>query len=206
MSFNPESDKIAITIPRFKVFKPLDSILQKYSEPYIVSLAIDSDGDRNPKIHFNQMPFPKVAAGGTVTMLGDGHIVYGPKNPGEFVALSILVMECDKDIRNLGKTIKDTVESEVVKLGIKAIVAANPGHAAIIGILKELTSFVAGVMKNNGDDQVFRTEGSFLRDHPVPYHINRSYETGNTFAQICLNIIPLAKHNRQGPAPEQLPL
>jgi len=66
MAFNREKDKIAITIPNFKLKRGGDSPFQRYSEPYIVSLAIDSHGAVNPSIDFNVMPFPKVATGSQV--------------------------------------------------------------------------------------------------------------------------------------------
>ncbi len=204
MPFDPNKDKIAITVPKFTLLKHVDGILQRYNEPYITSVAIDAAGGANPKIDFSFMPFPKVAKGGTVTMLGDGHLIYGPKNPGDFVAISVLVMENDQDIRDLGKQIETVVQSKAVDLGIKTVVAANPGYAAVLGILKELTALVAGFLKENRDDELFRTEGTFLKGHPVPYHINRSYELGNDFASLSLNVIPLMEHNGQGPAPKSL--
>ena len=137
-------------------------------------------------------------------MLGDGHIVYGPKNPGEFVAVSILIMESDKDVQDFGKALEEIVKSNAVKLGISAIVAANPGSAAILGIIKEMTQLLAGFLKNNKDDELFRTEGTFLRGHPVPYHINRSYELGNDFIKINLDVLPLKNHNGEGPKPKAI--
>ena len=202
MPFDPKKDKIAITIPRFTLLKHVDGILDRYNEPYILSMAVDASGKANPKIDFNCMPFPKVAQGGTVTMLGDGHIVYGPKNPGEFVALSVLIMESDKDMRQFGKSIEEVVKSTAVDLGIKSLVAANPGAAAVLAILKELTQLVAGFLKNNQDDELFRTEGTFLRGHAVPYHIDRSYEIGNEFVALHLSIVPLKTHNGEGPRPK----
>ncbi len=115
-------------------------------------------------------------------------------------------MENDQDIRDLGKRVETVVQSKAVQLGIKAVVAANPGYAAVLSILKELTVLVAGFLKENGDDELFRTEGTFLKGYPVPYHINRSYELGNDFATLNLNLIPLLDHNGQGPAPKSLPL
>lgn len=204
MPFNPSKDKIAVTIPKFTLLKHVDGILERYNEPYIVSVAIDESGKADPHIDFNFMPFPKVAKGGTVTMLGDGHLVYGPKNPGEFLAVSVLIMENDKDIRKLGKVVEDVVKSTAVDLGIKAVVAANPGAAAVLGILKELTQLVAGYLKSNEDDELYRTEGTFLRDHEAPYHINRSYEVGNEFVTMNMNIIPLKDTNGDGPEPKAL--
>ena len=206
MSFDPNNDKIAITVPKFTLLKHADGIFQKYNEPYLTSVAVDASGTANPKIDFSFMPFPKVAKGGTVTMLGDGHMIYGPKNPGDFVAVSILVMESDQDMRDLGQNIESAVKSKAVDLGIKALVAASPSHAAILGILKELTTLIAGFLKENKDDELFRTEGTFLKGHPVPYHINRSYQLENDFASLNLNVIPLTEHNGQGFLPKQLEL
>ena len=204
MTFDPSKDKIAITIPQFTLLKKVDGFFQKYNEPYITSVAIDAKGNSNPNIDFSFMPFPKVAKGGTVTMLGDGHIIYGPKQPGEFVAVSILVMESDRDIREIGAQVEEIVKSKAVDLGIKAIIAANPGAAATLGILKELTQIIAGFLKNNKDDELYRVEGTFLRDHPVPYHVNRSYEVGNSYVNLWLNVLPLAASNGQGVKPKSI--
>jgi hypothetical protein len=200
MAFNPSTDKIAITITEFTLKKSADGIFGKYNEPYIVSLAIDEHGANNPKIDFNIMPFPKVAVGGKVKMLGDGHLLYGPKNPGQFVALSVLIMESDSDMRELGGRIAEIVGSKAVELGVGAIVSANPGSAAILGILKELTQLVAGELTQNKDDELFRIEGTFLRDHQVPYHVNRAYTgLGNDYIDLTMQIIPLENSNGEGP-------
>ncbi len=207
MSFDPSIDKIAITIPEFTVNKKVDGPFGKYLEPYIVSIAIDEQGTNDPKISFNIMPYPKVAVGGRVKMLGDGHLLYGPKNPGEFVALSVLIMESDSDIRAIGDTVETIVNSKAAELSIAAIVAANPGSTAILGILKELTQMVAGELKNNKDDELFRTSGTFLRDHPTPYHINREYkDIGNDFVRLSMKIIPLNVGNGQGSPVKELAL
>lgn len=206
MTFNPETDKIAITIPQFTLLKHSDSAFEKYNEPYITSIAIDATDSAHPKINLNYMPFPKVAKGNTVTMLGDGHIIYGPKNPGDFVAVSVLIMEHDQDMREMGANIEDVVKSKAVDLGLKAVVAANPGSAAVMTILKELTGLVAKFLKKNKDDELFRTEGTFLKGSEVPYHINRSYDVGNDYIKLKLNIIPLREGNGEGASPKVLPL
>lgn len=205
MSFDPLTDKIAITIPEFSVLKKMDGPFGKYLEPYIVSIAIDEHGTHDPKISFNVMPYPKVAVGGRVKMLGDGHLLYGPKNPGQFVALSVLIMESDSDLHSIGDTIETLISSKATELSIAAIVAANPGSSAILGILKELTQLIAGELKNNKDDEIFRTSGTFLRDHAVPYHINREYtDIGNDFINLSMKIIPLDAGNGQGSSVKEL--
>lgn len=204
MTFNPTRDKIAVTVARFQLLKSSEGPFEKYNEPYIVSMAVDNSGVANPGIDFNLMPFPKVRPGGTVTMLGDGHLVYGPRNPGEFVALSVLLAESDEDVRLRGTLMQEFVQSKAVELGIKALLAANPGYGAIVGALKELAVFLAAWLEKNGDDLLFRFEGSFLRDHPVPYHVNRSYQLGNDYASVDLKVLPLIESNGQGPTPKRL--
>jgi len=206
MPFDPQSSKIAITVPRFKLLKHSDSVFERYNEPYIVSVAADSGGNAGPSLGFNFMEFPKVRVGGSVDMLGHGHLVYGPKNPGEFVAISILIMESDRDIREAARLAEAFVKSKAVELGMRAVMAANPGSGAVLGILKELVQFVAGELKNNRDDELFRTEGSFLRDSPNPYHVNRSYQQSNDYVELSLNIIPLETPNGEGRDLTHIPL
>lgn len=206
MIFNPQESKIAITLSELTLLETSEPWFDSYSEPYILSVAIDSTGKANPEISFNFMPFPKVRRKATVTMLGDGHLLYGPKNPGEFVALSILIMESDADMQERGRILKELVESKAVELGLKAIIISNPGSAAIVGVLKELTSFIAGVLSKNGDDELFRLEGSFLRDQPNPYHINRIYTQLNEFVKVSLKIIPIDTPNGEGASVQKLKL
>ena len=197
--FDKRKSHIAITVPRFTLKKKHEEWFEgKYNEPYILSLAVDAAHTKMPVIAFNMMPFPKVAKGGTVTMLGDGHIVYGPANPGKFVAISILMMEADSDIRARGKILEDFIKSKAVDLGFKLIIASNPGAAAILALTKELTQFLAGMLKENKDDELFRVEGTFLRDGTVPYHINREYQNSNEYVELSVKVIPLEESNGQG--------
>ncbi len=206
MTFDKMSSKIAITMSEFTLLRSADTVFETYNEPYIVSMAIDAGGKAKSAIDFNFMPFPKVRPNSTVSMLGDGHLLYGPKNPGEFIALSVLMMESDSDMRERGELVKEIVQSRAADLGLKALIAASPGHAAIIGILKELTTFVAGQLANNRDDELFRTEGSFLRDIPNPFHINRQYKQRNDYVEVSLKIIPLETPSGQGATVTILPL
>lgn len=208
MAFDKLASKLAITIPYFKLLKSADGVLEgnnRYNEPYIVSLAVDQAGPL-PAVAFNLMPFPKVKPGESVQMLGDGHLIYGPKNPGDFVAVSVLVMESDSDVREKGEALEQFVKSKAVDLGLAAVTAANAPAGTILGILKELTQFIAGRLKSNQDDELFRTEGTFLRDDIVPYHINRSYTPSNSFVSMQLKIIPLDASNGQGSPPKTLTL
>ena len=139
-NFNSKKDKIAVVVKQFTLRKKADR-LQKYSEPYILSLAIDESGANNPTIDFNILPFPSVRKGDTIDFDGQGHLIYGPANPGEFLAYSIMYMESDGDIRKLGKTIEKIVKDEAVKMGIKALLTAVPTYSTAVTILTQLTSF-----------------------------------------------------------------
>ncbi len=204
MPFDPQTSKIAITIPHFKLLANADSIFDRYSEPYIVSLAVDEADTKALELEFNLMPFPKVRKGATVRMLGDGHLLYGPANPGEFVAMSVLIMESDRDLRTLGERLDEIVKSKAVDLGVKAVLAANPGSAAVLGVLKEMTQHIAGSLKNNKDDELFRTDGVFLRDSACPYHVDREYTLGNSWVDVTIRIIPLDASNGEGAAVKKI--
>lgn len=206
MPFDRNTSKIAIAMTEFTLLRNADSLLERYNEPYIVSFAIDSSGKTDPGIDFNFMAFPKVRPNTTVTMLGDGHLIYGPRNPGEFVAISVLMMESDADMRNRGRIIKEVAQSKAADLGVKAIIAANPSSAAIVAILKELTLFVASELARDGDDELFRTEGTFLRDLPNPYHVDRNYKQRNYYVEVSLKIIALDESNGKGAAVELIKL
>jgi hypothetical protein len=200
MTFDKMTSKIAIAVPEFQLKKDSEGWFDAYNEPYVISVAIDSTGIANPEIHFNYSSFPKVREGDTVEMFGDGHLLYGPKNPGDFVAISLLFMENDDDVRDLGKKIEGIVKNKAVDLGVKAVVSASPGAAAVLGILKELTLHIAGALKSNKDDKLFRAEGVFLRDIACPYHVSRSYTRENEFIKMKLRVIPLDAANGQGSA------
>ena len=208
MSFDKYNSKIAITIPYLTLHKSSEGLREdneRYNEPYIASLAVDATGQR-PEVAFNLMPFPKVRRGETVRMLGDGHLVYGPRNPGEFVAVSILVMESDADVRERGAKIEAFVGSKAVELGLAAVQTASAPAGMVLGILKELTQFVAGMLAKDKDDELLRTEGTFLRDDIVPYHVNREYTPSNSFTTLGLQIRPLEVSNGQGVLPKMITL
>ncbi len=209
MTFNPTQDKIAITIPQFTLKKPslgqgIDPLFEiwpdgVFNEPYFISLAIDSYGIKQKSLEFNFTEYPNVRAGETVTMLGDGSLVYGPKNPGAFVAVSVAFLEMDQDVRDAGKFIQHAISSKAAELGLKALLATNPGAGVVATFLKELIRFVAASVADNKDDFLLRTEGVFLRDTSVPYCVNRSFQRSNEFLDMSLQVIPLSQPNGQGP-------
>lgn len=188
--FDPMQDKIAIVINDFTLKKNPDWPF-RYSEPYIISMAIDQGGANNPAIDFNILPFPKVRKNNTVSFDGQGHLIYGPANPGEFVAYTILFMENDSDMRNIGQAIEEIIQSEAAGMGMKALLEANPTFSTSAMLLSKLAEIIASRMKKNADDELHRRNGTLLRDVETPYEISRTFEGGNDFIASRLTVVPL---------------
>ena len=82
MPFDPNKDKIAITVPSFTfkkgsaylLFEDITDLI--YSEPYLVNIAIDSQGIKQEALNFNFAEYVNIRRGGTVEMIGDGHLIY----------------------------------------------------------------------------------------------------------------------------------
>ncbi len=197
-NFNPKTDKIAVVLKEFTLKKKSDPFYRKYSEPYIVSMAIDAEGANSPAIDFNVLSFPNVRKGDTIKFDGRGHLIYGPKNPGSFLAYTALFMENDKDIRDTGEMVEKIVKSEAVNLGIKAILAAQPTWATAMTILQKLSELVSIQLQKNKDDELYRRNGTLLRDVTPPYDILRTYIGENDFIKAHVGIIPLKESNKLG--------
>ena len=197
-NFNPQSDKIAVVVKEFTLKKKSEVFFDKYSEPYIISMAIDQGGANNPSIDFNILPFPRVRKGDRVTFDGVGHLIYGPNNPGEFLAYSILFMESDQDVRNFGELVENIMKSEAAKISAKALLAAAPTYSTAITILLKLTDLMAVQLKKNKDDELFRRNGTLLRDVLPAYDILRTYESENDFIHTKTSVIPLLESNFLG--------
>lgn len=205
LNFDANKDNIAVVIKQFTLKKKGDKF-QRYSEPYIVSMAIDENGANNPAIDFNVLSFPNVKKGDTVDFIGQGLLVYGPKNPGSFLAFSILFMESDQDIRDLGKTISEIVKSEAVKIGAKALLKAVPTYGTAINLLTSITEVVSNQMQKNKDDELYRRSGTLLRGVLPPYDILRVYKGENDYIDAHVSTIPLISSNQLGQQPYQIKL
>ena len=196
--FDEKTDKIAVVIKEFTLLKSADGFLQKYNEPYIVSFAIDEKGAANPAIDVNILPFPQVRKGDTVSFDGQGHLIYGPSNPGEFLAYSILFMESDQDLRELSQTIETILKSEAISIGIKSLLNTVPSYATTINVLSQLSTLVSNKMQEQKDDELFRRNGTLLRGVIPAYDILRTYTGKNDFIETKVSIIPLKESTELG--------
>lgn len=206
MSFNTKQDHIAVVIKEFTLKRKSEGFTDRYSEPYIVSIAIDEKGAASPSIEFNIMPFPKVRKGDRISFDGQGHLIYGPSNPGSFLAYSILFMESDRDLRETGGVVEEIMSSQAVEMGAKSLLLANPSYAAAADILQKLISLVAKRLKANKDDELYRRNGTLLRDVIPPYDILRTYTSENDYIQLQTAIIPLKDSNTLGSQTKRIEL
>lgn len=197
-TFNPNTDPIAFVVKEFTLKKSSEFFLDRYSEPYIVSLAIDQDGANNPAIDFNILPFPRVKKGDKITFGGQGHLIYGPKNPGDFLAYTILFMESDRDVQDFGVLLQDIITAEATNMGAQALLVAAPGYGTAISILQSLTEFLAIQLQKNKDDELFRRNGTLLRAVVPAYDILRTYQSGNDYIKVKTEVIPLSSSNMLG--------
>ena len=197
-NFNSKEDKIAVVVKEFTLKRKSEGLFDRYSEPYIVSMAIDEGGANNPSIDFNILPFPNVKKGDKITFDGQGHLIYGPENPGQFLAYSILFMESDKDVRDFGLLVEDIMKSEAVNIGAKAWLAAAPTYSTAITVLLKLTELIAIKLQKNKDDELYRRNGTLLRDVTPPYDILRTYESENDFINTKTTVVPLQQSNKMG--------
>ena len=136
--------------------------------------------------------FPNVLAGDTLPMLGQGHLFYGPRDPGEFVALSIFWMEKDAGARDLGQTISDLQKDKGIKKSLKVIAElAGEGFAKLLPGVNAAATIVAEALKLNKDDEIFRTDGVYFRSNKPPYGIGTETVQGNVFMDFNLKVIDM---------------
>lgn len=197
-TFDPKLDKIAVVVKSFTLKRKSEFFLDRFSEPYIVSMAIDEQSAQETSIDFNILPFPNVRKGDTISFDGQGHLIYGPKNPGQFLAYSILFMESDQDVRDFGNFMESVLKSEALNLGAKALLKAAPTYSTAINILQNLGDLIAKQLQKNKDDELFRRNGTLLRDVKPAYDILRTFESENDFIKTKTSIIPLDVSNKMG--------
>ena len=186
-------NKIAITTNWLRWKRSADP--GRGNEPYDISMAFDSHTLRGEKLEpfFNALPFPNVVAGDTLPMIGEGHFFYGPRDPGSFVALSVFWMEKDAGARDLGQTISDLQKNKAVTKSLKVITElAGEGLARLMPGLKAISTIVAEALKLNKDDEIFRTDGVYLRSSDPPFKIGSEAVLGNVFMDFNLKVISLS--------------
>ncbi|MBX7241543.1 MAG: hypothetical protein K1X92_07330 [Bacteroidia bacterium] len=190
--FQKKTDEIAITIPYFELKKSGD-FLGGMSEPYIISIAVSESTikDGSSTLHLNNFYFPNIKKCTRVNFGGVGRVIYGPQNPGKFVTYSILFMESDEDVRTAGENLSNFMNSTEIKAISKVLSFANPTYGAAAEVVRQIGSLVGKFMKKNKDDELFRVEGTLLRDTEPPYYIGDTYESFNKFVYCPVHVMPV---------------
>ncbi|AJE23545.1 hypothetical protein [Azotobacter chroococcum] len=208
MSFDESINSIAVVIKEFRLRNDAErKWLDENNEIGIVSIAVDESGlQKGAAIDLNAKTFPMVREGDLVTFDGQGHLLYGPKNPGAFLVYSMLFFECADDTRELGGFIEGVVGSEATNIGVKAMLAANPTLGAVLNAVTSLTSTISSRMTKAKSRELYRRNGTLLRDIRPPFDILRSYYSNNHWIGVTTSIIPLANSNMLGSQPKEMKL
>ena len=196
--FDPQNDKIAISLLRFKMLKK-PGLFGRYFEPYIVSFAADSDAasQASPALEFATIPFSRLRVGQEKKFAGHGRFIYQPKNPGEFVAYSMLFMESEEETREIASTVKNLFAQNDTKSLLQGIIAAAvPQLSVALKLVQQATVLTASVLEKTRDKELFVSEGGFLRDAPgAPYDISTSTVDQNDFIECETSVIPLRQND-----------
>ncbi len=180
-------NRIAITIPSLVLKKSSDVGRRAKNEPYIVTSAIDGNEAEGQRPTLGVRVFPKISPGEAVGLVGSGHLVYGPDDPGDFVAFSILVAESDKDLGNgLGAAHEQAKNNDKVKEALKTAT----GIGAAVAVADIAIEVMLAVLKRNKDDQLYRVDGTLLRDVEPGYR-NNKFTVGNEYVDMTIQVFQL---------------
>ncbi|MCC7409844.1 MAG: hypothetical protein IT442_17390 [Phycisphaeraceae bacterium] len=190
---------VMVSIPMLRLPKRTEQFLDgKYHEPYLLTFSVDERGQAAGELGMNFMAFPKLAIGGTCRMLDEGYAIYGPGRPGAFVAFSLLVMQSAADVRRVPGQVEMMVRQKAGSLGLGAAMSASPGPGVMLGVIKELAQYVSGELQANGDDELFRIEGTLRRESQTPYHLNREYVIGNDLVDLTVRVLKAEAGSGEG--------
>jgi hypothetical protein len=195
--FDPFKDKIAVMLRSFKIKKKVGMGDRKYSEPYFITIAIPQNKALAfQNVEFTTRHFPKIRRGAKTPFLGYGMQIYGPANPGEFLAFSVLVMESDQDVRKAGESLRAALDSDFAQTAFSTLGTINPSVAIATKLAEQLARLIAERMKKNEDDEVFLTSGALLRDvmdaENKAFHIQEMMFPSNDYVDLEIEVLPVA--------------
>ena len=135
-------------------------------------------------------------------ILGDGHYVYGPANPGEWVEVSISVMESDLSDTANRELFAELVRAVANTRRLKPLLTIHPALGFVGKALEEIAESAARYLSKGADDTLLHTSGVFLRDsHDGPFRIGAPQTVSNASVEFELNVIPLPAANTSPPRP-----
>lgn len=102
--------------------------------------------------------FHNIRRGDSLSILGDGLLLYGPKDPGGKIALHGAVMESDDGTRDIGKTIEEGISHSglfnVIDKALAMGSLAAPQVSTITAASRFAFETVTYFLKRDGDDVV----------------------------------------------------
>ncbi len=209
--FNPNKDKLALMLKSFTITVKDEGIGKKkrlYSEPYFVGLSISESGFGTQQINFVTDAYPKTRKDDRREFLGNGMRVYGPENPGAFLVFDILVMESDSDIRAVGESIRNIMNSKEIKSTILPLLAVNPSMAVAKEVLTATANLVGKILEDNKDDHLLRVHGTLMRDvmgsNSLPFNVGQIISDKNDFASVEFEVLGIKNNTRYKPKTEQI--
>jgi len=114
--------------------------------------------------------FRNIRRGDSLPILGDGLLLYGPKDPGGKIALHGAVMESDDRSRDLGKTIEEGLKHAGLFSIIDKTLAQGSLSAPQMSVITAAARFafetVTYFLKRDGDDVIstFHYSSTYQKD------------------------------------------
>ena len=134
-------------------------------EIYSVGVMVDAEGKVSS---FKSNIREGIGDGDLVEYSGAGFLGAEIVRPTRYVAFSVSVWESDQKARDMAAAIEEILKSNDVK-GISRDIATAAGANAEVASLVErgvglVSDLVFGMLKRNGDDQLFMQDGSVTKE------------------------------------------
>jgi hypothetical protein len=172
------TELIIVSLKELKILRDHD---WGSGEIYVVTTILDNSGQREFKT-----PIFHGINDGDLLPLGPGGMLVGIKSkqeatdPGLFLDLHGIVMECDSDIRTLGKRIekaKKEAKFDKIEEIAKTLSAFDPTKlTAIMNGVSVFLDVLVAIMQDNKDDYVAQFHDFYLRQQA--FGVGRHPETG----------------------------
>ena len=165
--------KLIASIPKLKVLK---GGFEKKKEIYVVSAWVDAStppaagglrgriskigrnintGDEAHSADVRVSPvLTEIKKGDSVSLSGNGFILYPEKDPGGSVAIYFAVVESDEDLRELTGKIIEALDTSGVALKVLSVLGNLSGP---VSLLLPIVQKLPGLLKSIGNDDVFLT-------------------------------------------------
>ncbi|MHC4597797.1 MAG: hypothetical protein ACYS47_02215 [Planctomycetota bacterium] len=202
----PPGDRVTVLMPKCQVLDNQESgfFTDMGAEVYVVGLAMDLTGkgatmEHAPEIFRNvartasaplivsSTPlFNNIYDDDHLPLLGNGVVLYGPRDPGGLLDIHVAVMENDGGYRELGalieKAAKEVELPSILEGALQAATLAKPEVFLLKNTFQLLFHTLVTLLKNNHDDVIQDFHFSALKHqrylpgvHPFEYRGSKGY-------------------------------